>query len=46
MQVQSNMISGMTKANFTVVDPHLKSGVPNVTFKDVAGLHEAKIEIK
>jgi spastic paraplegia 7 len=46
MSMQMEMFSGMTKANFTVIDPHLKTGVPKVTFKDVAGLHEAKIEVK
>ena len=46
MNMQMEMFSGMTKANFRVVDPHLKTGVPKVTFKDVAGLHEAKIEVK
>lgn len=40
------MFSQFTKAKFTVIDPHLKSGVPKITFKDVAGLHEAKIEVK
>jgi len=43
---QTDLFSGFTKAKYTIVDPHLKSGVPNVTFKDVAGLHEAKIEVK
>jgi spastic paraplegia protein 7 len=43
---QTDLFSGFTKAKYTMVDPHLKSGVPNVTFKDVAGLHEAKIEVK
>lgn len=43
---QSDITSQFTKARFTVVDPHLKAGVPKITFKDVAGLHEAKIEIK
>lgn len=44
--VQSDLFSQFTKAKFTVVDPHLKSGIPKITFKDVAGLHEAKIEVK
>jgi spastic paraplegia protein 7 len=46
MSMQMEMFSGMQKANFTVIDPHLKTGVPKVSFKDVAGLHEAKIEVK
>ena len=44
--IPMNMFSQMTKANYTVVDPHLKSSVPKVSFKDIAGLHEAKVEIK
>lgn len=44
--VQSDLFSQFTKAKYTVVDPHLKSGIPKITFKDVAGLHEAKIEVK
>lgn len=44
--VQSDLFSQFTKAKFTVVDPHLKSGIPKITFKDVAGLHEAKVEVK
>lgn len=43
--VQSEFFSQFTKAKYTVVDPHLKSGVPKISFKDVAGLHEAKVEI-
>lgn len=43
---QSDMFSQFTKAKYTVVDPHLKAGVPKITFKEVAGLHEAKVEIK
>lgn len=43
---QSEFFSQFTKAKYTVIDPHLKSGVPKISFKDVAGLHEAKIEIK
>jgi hypothetical protein len=31
--MQSSMFSQMTKANYTVVDPHLKSGVPKVILK-------------
>lgn len=44
--VQSEFFSQFTKAKYTVVDPHLKSGVPKISFKDVAGLHEAKVEIR
>lgn len=44
--MQSDMMSKMTEKKFQVVDPHLKSGGPRITFGDVAGLHEAKIEIK
>lgn len=44
--MQNDLVSQFTKAKYTVVDPHLKSGVPKISFKDVAGLHEAKIEIK
>lgn len=44
--VQTDLFSQFTKAKFTVVDPHLKSGVPKISFKDVAGLHEAKIEVR
>ena len=43
---QTDMFSQFTKAKYTVVDPHLKAGVPKITFKEVAGLHEAKVEIK
>ena len=46
MSMQTEMFSGFSKAKYTVIDPHLKTGVPKVTFKDVAGLHEAKIEVK
>jgi len=45
-QMQTEMYSKYTNKKFHVVDPHLKTGSPKVTFKDVAGLHEAKIEIK
>ena len=36
----------MCLKKFQVVDPHLKSGGPRISFEDVAGLHEAKVEIK
>ena len=42
----NEMISRFGKANYTMIDPHLKTGVPKVSFNDVAGLHEAKIEVK
>jgi spastic paraplegia protein 7 len=44
--MQTDLFSQFTKAKYTVVDPHLKAGVPKITFQDVAGLHEAKIEVK
>lgn len=44
--MQSDMMSKMTEKKFQVVDPHLKAGGPRITFGDVAGLHEAKVEIK
>ena len=45
-QMQTEMFSKYTNKKFQVVDPHLKTGSPKVTFNDVAGLYEAKIEIK
>lgn len=45
-KMQSDLFSQFGKAKFSMVDPHLKAGAPKITFKDVAGLHEAKIEIK
>lgn len=44
--MQSDMMGKMTEKKFQVVDPHLKAGGPRITFGDVAGLHEAKVEIK
>uniref|UniRef100_A0A914WJQ0 AAA+ ATPase domain-containing protein n=1 Tax=Plectus sambesii TaxID=2011161 RepID=A0A914WJQ0_9BILA len=41
-----NPMSSMTKANFKIVDPHAKSGGLKTRFSDVAGLHEAKVEIR
>jgi spastic paraplegia 7 len=38
-------MSPMMGKSFKAIDPHLKSGIPKISFKDVAGLHEAKIEI-
>ena len=40
-----NPLSQFTKAKFTMVDSRFQANVPTVTFKDVAGLKEAKIEI-
>uniref|UniRef100_A0A0N4ZMN9 AAA domain-containing protein n=1 Tax=Parastrongyloides trichosuri TaxID=131310 RepID=A0A0N4ZMN9_PARTI len=40
-----NMFSNVMKAKFKVLDPNLKESKLNIKFKDVAGLHEAKIEI-
>jgi spastic paraplegia protein 7 len=37
--------SQFRKANFTKVDPKLQSNIPSISFKDVAGLKEAKVEI-
>lgn len=44
--MQTEMYSKFTDKKFQVVDPHLKSGSSKITFKDVAGLYEAKVEIK
>ena len=40
-----NPFAGLTKADFTLVDPQIRSG-KGVKFSDVAGLKEAKIEVK
>lgn len=40
-----NLMSQITKANYTKVDPALRGSAPKVKFSDVAGLKEAKIEI-
>lgn len=40
-----NPLSQFTKARFTMVDSRFQANIPTVTFKDVAGLKEAKVEI-
>lgn len=45
-KMQSDMFSQFGKAKFSMVDPHIKAGAPKISFKEVAGLHEAKIEVK
>ena len=35
----------MTKAKFTMVDPHIKVNIPKISFRDVAGMREAKQEV-
>lgn len=37
--------SSFTKANFTIVDPHIPRKEVGIKFKDVAGLKEAKLEV-
>lgn len=41
----SNPFSGLTKADFTLIDPQIRTG-KGVKFADVAGMKEAKIEVK
>ncbi|KAI6232882.1 AAA domain-containing protein [Aphelenchoides fujianensis] len=41
----SDMMSPFTKARFQIWDPHAKDGKLRTKFKDVAGLHEAKVEM-
>jgi spastic paraplegia protein 7 len=40
-----NPLSQFTQAKYTLVTPGVKASLPTVSFKDVAGLKEAKIEI-
>ncbi|VDK27859.1 unnamed protein product [Anisakis simplex] len=35
----------MTKTKLNIIDPHSKGGKLKIKFKDVAGLHEAKLEV-
>ena len=44
--MQKDFFKQFNNKQFSMIDPHLKSGAPKITFNDVAGLHEAKIEIK
>uniref|UniRef100_A0A0M3HKN4 ATPase_AAA_core domain-containing protein n=1 Tax=Ascaris lumbricoides TaxID=6252 RepID=A0A0M3HKN4_ASCLU len=37
--------SSLTKTKLNIIDPHSKGGKLKIKFKDVAGLHEAKIEV-
>ncbi|CAF4156180.1 unnamed protein product [Rotaria socialis] len=41
----ANPMDMMTKAKFTMVDPHIKVTIPKITFRDVAGMREAKQEV-
>ncbi|CAF0730622.1 unnamed protein product [Adineta ricciae] len=40
-----NPMDMMTKAKFTMVDPHIKVNIPKISFRDVAGMKEAKQEV-
>ncbi|KAG1683631.1 Paraplegin [Nymphon striatum] len=40
-----SVFSSFTKANFTIIDPHIPSKRVGIKFKDVAGLKEAKLEV-
>ena len=42
----TDFLSQMMGARSNVADPVVKTDMPNIKFKDVAGLHEPKIEIK
>ncbi|CAD6190798.1 unnamed protein product [Caenorhabditis auriculariae] len=44
----TDIMSNMTKGKYTVIDPHSPEGkkLLKVKFKDVAGLNEAKVEIR
>lgn len=41
----ANPMDMMTKAKFTMVDPHIKVNIPKISFRDVAGMKEAKQEV-
>ncbi|CAF1009947.1 unnamed protein product [Rotaria sp. Silwood1] len=41
----ANPMDMMTKAKFTMVDPHIKVNIPKISFRDVAGMREAKQEV-
>ncbi|VDK73743.1 unnamed protein product, partial [Anisakis simplex] len=41
----TDMMSSMTKTKLNIIDPHSKGGKLKIKFKDVAGLHEAKLEV-
>uniref|UniRef100_A0AC35U194 AAA domain-containing protein n=1 Tax=Rhabditophanes sp. KR3021 TaxID=114890 RepID=A0AC35U194_9BILA len=41
----TSAMSQMTKGNYKFIDPLKKSKMLNIKFKDVAGLHEAKVEV-
>ncbi|CAF0768459.1 unnamed protein product [Rotaria sordida] len=41
----ANPMDMMTKAKFTMVDPHIKVNIPKISFRDVAGMQEAKQEV-
>uniref|UniRef100_A0A914S124 AAA+ ATPase domain-containing protein n=1 Tax=Parascaris equorum TaxID=6256 RepID=A0A914S124_PAREQ len=44
MNRRGNSGSSLTKTKLNIIDPHSKGGRLKIKFKDVAGLHEAKIE--